>query len=68
MTEGGRYFLCDRCEQTTFSLNLPWNRDGETIAAAKQAGWRIGHDRRTGSKGEDVCPVCIAIEIREGTV
>jgi hypothetical protein len=57
MPQGGRYIQCDRCNTSTFSLNLPWNRDGETKRAAREAGWQVEHDPRTNT-GEDICPPC----------
>lgn len=48
---GGRYVKCDICNETTFSINLPWPRDGETLMAAEEAGWLI-------SPLHHVCPAC----------
>lgn len=61
MPQGGRYILCDRCKVTTFSLNLPWPKDGETMAAAREAGWRIVREHDVNFE-EDACPACIALE------
>jgi hypothetical protein len=37
-----------------YSLNLPWNRVGETLAGAKAAGWYAPN-----AKGFHVCPTCL---------
>jgi hypothetical protein len=51
-SNGGRYILCDICEKTTFSLNLPWPRDGDTLDAARDAGWEV--------RLRHICPNCRA--------
>lgn len=61
MPQGGRYILCDRCQKSTFSLNLPWPKDGETMKGARQAGWRIIREEDVNFV-EDVCPACIEVE------
>ncbi|WP_276122677.1 hypothetical protein [Pararhizobium qamdonense] len=58
MPQGGRYICCDRCKESTFSLNLPWNQDGRTKQAAREAGWKVEHDPSSNT-GEDVCPTCL---------
>ncbi|QIG75733.1 hypothetical protein EVC20_162 [Rhizobium phage RHph_Y2_17_1] len=61
MPQGGRYIECDRCRKNHFSLNLPWSRDGETITAARAAGWRVVHEPEV-NFSEDVCPDCLTLE------
>lgn len=68
MPQGGRYFLCDRCQVTTFSLNLPWSRDNETVAAARRAGWKVGIKQNfLDERGEDVCPLCLELDKQPDT-
>lgn len=52
---GGRYVQCDHpgCEET-FSLNLPWPHDGETILEATKRGWRC--DALGAPNRADLCP------------
>lgn len=59
MPQGGRFIICDQCNKSTFSLNLPWNRDDETIAAAKAAGWRCIREPDVNFH-EDACPECVS--------
>lgn len=61
MPQGGRYLRCDVCGDPAndFSLNLPWSRDGETLRAARDTGWKIGKREVLEFNREfDVCPKC----------
>lgn len=52
---GGRYIICDECKETTFSLNLPWQYDGKTVQAAKEASWYVAPGTL---RGPHICPAC----------
>lgn len=60
---GGRYIICDECVETTFSLNLSWQHDGDTLRAAEESGWYIEWEK-PGWKfewdkiGKHICPAC----------
>lgn len=60
MTEGGRYLLCDHCNMESFSLNLPWTQDSETLRAARAAGWELVFSKGHATRRllETVCPKC----------
>jgi hypothetical protein len=62
MTQGGQYLRCDRCNNpdNDFSVNLPWNRKGETYAAAEKAGWIINEwrDNNYTLRALHYCPHC----------
>jgi hypothetical protein len=54
----GRYVECDEkgC-RATFSLNLSWSKDGQTLHEARQAGWYIRSTRAGHHSELHLCPI-----------
>lgn len=53
-----RYVACDERGCTaTFSLNLPWSKDGQTLHEARQAGWLIQSTAAGHHRDLHLCPI-----------
>lgn len=54
----GRYVECDeRGCRATFSLNLSWSKDAQTLHEARQAGWFIESTSAGYKQDRHLCPV-----------
>ena len=57
-TPVGRYIECDeRGCKATFSLNLAWSKDRQTLQEAREAGWYIQSTSAGAHQDLHLCPV-----------